>query len=83
MVASRSVGCVPGLLVAVVAASAAHATTIHVPGDYPTIQAALTAAKTGDEIVVAAGRYLENIYFGGKDVVLRAEHAFPGAKRKR
>ena len=33
------------------------ATTIHVPGDYATIQAAVNAAADGDTIVVAAGTY--------------------------
>ena len=32
-------------------------TVIHVPGDYPTIQAALNASKDGDTIMVAAGEY--------------------------
>ena len=34
---------------------------IHVPGDYPTIQAAITAASNGDTIIVAAGLYTENV----------------------
>jgi len=32
-------------------------TIIHVPGDYPTIQAALNASEDGDTIMVAAGDY--------------------------
>ena len=31
------------------------ATTIHVPGDYTTIQAAIDAAANGDSVVVASG----------------------------
>ncbi len=34
---------------------------INVPGDYPTIQAAINAASNGDVISVAAGIYRENI----------------------
>ena len=32
-------------------------TIIHVPGDYPTIQAALNVSEDGDTIMVAAGEY--------------------------
>jgi hypothetical protein len=41
----------------VTAAPVAAATTIHVPADYATIQAAIDAAGSGDTIVVAAGEY--------------------------
>jgi hypothetical protein len=37
------------------------ASTLNVPGSYPTIQAALNAAAPGDTIVLAAGTYTENI----------------------
>jgi parallel beta-helix repeat protein len=37
------------------------ATIRHVPGDYPTINAAINAASGGDTIVVAAGMYQENV----------------------
>jgi hypothetical protein len=37
--------------------SAAHAETLHVPGDHPTIAAALAAAAPGDQIDVASGRH--------------------------
>lgn len=38
-------------------ASVAHAATLRVPGQYPTIQAAVDAAAAGDRIVVSRGRY--------------------------
>ncbi len=36
-------------------------TVIHVPADFPTIQAAINAASPGNVISVAAGKYLENL----------------------
>ena len=37
--------------------------TIHVPGDYATIQTGLNAAESMDTVLVAPGTYLENISF--------------------
>jgi len=45
-------------------------TTIHVPVDQPTIQAAITAAQPGDTVLVAPGTYLENIDFQGKAITV-------------
>jgi predicted outer membrane repeat protein len=39
-------------------AGMSFAATINVPGDYPTIQSALSAASDGDEIVLAPGTYI-------------------------
>ena len=41
-------------------------------GDYTTIQAAIDDANDLDTIVVAEGTYVENISFGGKNIVVRA-----------
>jgi hypothetical protein len=46
----------------------------HVPADYPTIQAAIDSAEPGDTVLVAPGRYVENIRFQGKGVVVASEY---------
>lgn len=56
----------------VTATRRAEAAELGVPQAFPTIQAALSAASTGDTVVVGAGTYRENIDFGGKDVTLRS-----------
>jgi hypothetical protein len=59
----------------------AAADILHVPGDYPTIQAALSAASDGDEIVVADGNYsgsgFRNINFSGLAVTVRSASGDP------
>jgi hypothetical protein len=58
--------------------SVAFGSRIDVPGDYATIQAAVTAAEPGDEVVVADGIYTgaENVgvNFYGKAIILRSEN---------
>jgi hypothetical protein len=46
------------------------ATIINVPGGQPTIQAGINAASPGDTVLVQPGRYIENIDFKGKDIVV-------------
>jgi len=57
----------------------ATAATINVPGDSATIQAAIADAGTvkDDEIVVAAGTYVENIDFLRKAITLRSASGDP------
>jgi hypothetical protein len=45
---------------------------INVPADHPTIQAAIDASLSGDEIIVAPGIYEEIIDFDGKGVTVRS-----------
>ena len=45
---------------------------LHVPGAYPTVQAAIDAAGDGDEVVIAPGTYRELIDMSGKSITLRS-----------
>jgi len=55
------------------------AATIHVPGDQPTIQAAVNAAANGDTIHIAAGTYTEQVVITDKSLTLIGD---PGATLK-
>jgi len=46
------------------------ATTIQVPGDYSSIQAAIYATVDGDTVLVQPGAYVEDINFNGKDITV-------------
>src|SRR5215475_2057941 len=64
----------------------AGAAAIRVPADYPTIQAAVDAAASGDEIRIAAGTYTEQVMITSKNLSLVGEsgavlQAFPTMTR--
>jgi hypothetical protein len=46
-----------------------------VPAKYPTIQAAIDSAVNGDTVLVAPGRYYENIRFKGRGIVVTSQFA--------
>ncbi|HUT57002.1 MAG TPA: right-handed parallel beta-helix repeat-containing protein, partial [Phycisphaerae bacterium] len=56
----------------VLSVTVSSASEISVPRHWPTIQEAINAAHTGDEIVVQPGVYPENIDFLGKAVTVRS-----------
>lgn len=58
------------LLTWVLLFSAASATTINVPADSTTIQAAINGATDGDTVLVQPGTYIESINFNGKNIVV-------------
>lgn len=55
----------------------AFAATLHVPAEYPTIQAGINAAVDGDTVLLASGDYTGdgncNISFLGKAIVVKSE----------
>ena len=62
------------ILVAAVILTAAEAQTIRrVPGNFPTIQAAINASQGGDTVRVAPGVYVERIDFSGKAITVVSE----------
>ena len=56
-------------------APALRAGTLNVPADYSTIQAAIDASVNGDIILVQPGTYVENLNFGGKNILLKSSGA--------
>jgi parallel beta-helix repeat protein len=57
-------------LLSLAAGSSQAQRTIHVPGDVGTIQAGIDSATSGDIVLVAPGKYVENIDFKGKNITL-------------
>ncbi|RKY94752.1 MAG: hypothetical protein DRQ13_07885, partial [Ignavibacteriae bacterium] len=52
--------------------------TIHVPGDYSTIQAGINASQNGDTILVDEGTYYENVRIVSKAVTLASYFLMDG-----
>ena len=56
----------------------AEARVIHVPDSAATIQAGMSAAQSGDTVLVAPGTYTENIHYLGRAIKLISSHGAPG-----
>jgi len=59
-------------LVALMVASLSYAAELIVPTQYPTIQAAINAAESGDIVTVRPGTYNERLDIGGRNITLRS-----------
>lgn len=57
------------------------ADNIRVPMDYPTIQAAIDAAVTGDVILITPGTYYENLVLANKTVTLSSLYYLTGDRK--
>lgn len=59
-------------------AATTYSQVIHVPADYPTIQAGIDAATNGDTVLVDTGTYVENINYMGKSIVIASHYILTG-----
>ena len=59
-----------------IASAAPQARTLHVPADYAEIQTAIGAAVNGDTVLVQPGRYMEELNFLGKAIVVTGSAVF-------
>jgi PKD repeat protein len=62
-------------MIILLGASLLFGVTRHVPVDYATIQAAITACDNGDIVLVAPGIYSENINFQGKLITVTSDYS--------
>ncbi|MEW6050478.1 MAG: hypothetical protein AB1644_05375 [Candidatus Zixiibacteriota bacterium] len=75
---TRTTNVCSAALAAVLIAGSAYAALLQVPQDFSTVQGAVTAAATGDTVLVNDGTYYENIGITGKTIVLASEFLIDG-----
>ena len=80
-VTSVVLGLVAEVVLLAFALAGAEAGTINVPGDQPTIQAAIDAARDGDVVLVAPGVYREPLELKGKSVTLASRFLSTGDRK--
>jgi len=69
---------IAAIITCLLVSSPSFSVTLHVPSQYPTIQAGINAAQTYDTVLVAAGTYYEHIDFLGQIIVVKSASG-PGA----
>ncbi len=58
-----------------------EAGNVRVPQDYPTIQAAINAAVSGDVVLISPGTYNENLVISGKTITLASLFSTTGDRQ--
>jgi hypothetical protein len=61
------------VMMAVALIGPASARVIHIPSDYPNIQAGINAGVDGDTVMLSPGTYHENLIFYGKRILLTGQ----------
>lgn len=67
------------LLFLSILSQALQSQTLHVPADFPSIQAAIDASEDGDTVLVQPGEYFENLRFNGRSIVLTSRFFLTGS----
>lgn len=71
-----------GFLIVLILHTAVFAKIITVPGDASKIQEGINLAQDGDTVLVAPGRYYENINFRGKNIHVASHFILSGDREK-
>jgi hypothetical protein len=67
------------LLLGLATVGSMPALVLNVPSSYPTIQAGINAATSGDTVLAAPATYYENINFRGKNIVVASNYLLSGS----